>query len=147
MLSKRCEHCGKRIPVGKMCACMSKQRYKSSGADKYTQETKQFYLTSEWQKARELCISRCYGIDLCSFYTYGAIEYGQTVHHIIPLIDDYSKRLDINNLIYLTESNHRIIHEMYETDFEETVQMLRGYVKMFREQNFYRLPRFVNAKF
>lgn len=147
MISKRCDHCGKRVPVGAKCSCISPQHYASSSNDKYTQETKLFYQTQQWEKARDVCITRCYGLDLYSFYALGIIEYGQTVHHIVPIIDDYSKRLDINNLIYLTESNHRIIHEMYKSDFEKTAQMLRGYVKMFYEQKFYRLPSFVNAKF
>ena len=136
MISKRCIHCGKRIPVGKKCNCISSKIYKPTSTDKYTEEIKQFYHTSEWLSIRELCISHCYGIDIYNLFTHGTIEYGQTVHHIIPIIDDYSLRLDINNLIYLTDSNHRIIHELYKTDYESTVQLLRGYVKMFNNKYF-----------
>lgn len=134
MLSKQCPRCGKRIPIGSQCKCVSRLKYKPCKSDKYNSEVKRFYHTAEWQKARAACIARCHGIDLYSFYVLRKIEYGQTAHHIVPLVEDYSQRLNLDNLIYLTESNHRIIHELYKTDYERTAKMLRGYVKMFLEK-------------
>lgn len=131
MISKLCTRCGRRVPVGGQCVCASWLKYKPCDSDKYSSDTKQFYHTAEWKKARAFCISRCFGLDLYSFYALRKIEYGQTVHHIVPLIDDRSQGLNQENLIYLTESNHRIIHELYKTDFEGTAKLLRGYLKMF----------------
>lgn len=134
MISKLCTRCGRRVPVGGQCVCASWLKYKPCDSDKYSSDTKQFYHTAEWKKARAFCISRCFGLDLYSFYALHKIEYGQTVHHIVPLIDDRSQGLNQENLIYLTESNHRIIHELYKTDFEGTAKLLRGYLKMFLEK-------------
>ena len=53
-------------------------------------------------------------MDIYSWYKYGRIEAGRIVHHIIPIKDDYSRRLDLTNLIYLTDANHKIIHARYE---------------------------------
>lgn len=131
MISKLCTRCGKRVPVGSRCVCASWLIYKPCNSDKYNYDTKQFYHTAEWKKARALCISGCFGLDLYSLYALNKIEYGQTVHHIVPLTDDRSQGLNQENLIYLTESNHRIIHELYKTDFEGTANLLRGYLKMF----------------
>lgn len=51
----------------------------------------------------------------------GIIEHGEVVHHIVPLVDDFGKRFDYNNLIYLTESNHRKIHNIMRKSIEDKV--------------------------
>lgn len=132
MISKRCIYCGKRVPVGKRCSCIPPRKYKPSGSGKYSAEVKRFYQTAAWEKARERCIAECCGLDIYSLFANNRIEYGRTVHHIVPIIDDYSLRLSPDNLIYLTESNHRIIHELYKTDYSRAAELLRGYVKMFK---------------
>ncbi|MBP3380690.1 MAG: hypothetical protein J6K77_07515 [Ruminococcus sp.] len=134
MLSKRCNRCGRRVAVGRQCNCYVPHIYKPASTDKYTDELKRFYHTADWLTARDECISRCYGIDIYSLFERGVIEYGFTVHHIIPLTDDYSRRLDPGNLIYLTESNHRLIHKLYQTEREQTIGKLRGYVEMFGDK-------------
>lgn len=131
MISKRCNRCGKRVQIGKSCTCMHKNKYKTTAADKYSVDDKKFYLSSEWQKARSKCISSCYGLDLYSYYVLHKIEYGQTVHHIVPLLDDYSQRLSQENLIYLTESNHRLIHALYQSEYNNTCKLLKSIVASF----------------
>ena len=100
--------------------------------NKYTKDDKKFYKSSDWLKARDKCIQRCCGIDLYSYFVLHRIEYGQTVHHIVPLLDNYSLRLSQDNLIYLTESNHRTIHKLYESEYLETVKSLRKILHDFR---------------
>lgn len=110
---------------------MHKNKYKTTATDKYSVDDKKFYLSSEWQKARNKCISNCYGIDLYSYYVLRKIEYGQTVHHIVPILDDYSQRLSQENLIYLTESNHRLIHTLYQSEYNNTCKLLKSIVAPF----------------
>lgn len=62
-------------------------------------------------------------MDIYSWCKYGRIEAGSTVHHIIPLKDNYDKRADICNLIYLTEENHRAVHALYDESEEKKVQV------------------------
>lgn len=131
MISKRCDHCGKRLAVGAKCNCYSTKRYKPMATDKYNEDIKQFYSTEDWSKARSICIANCFGLDLYSLIVLGKIEYGFTVHHITPLIDNYSQRTEQHNLIYLTESNHRLIHSLYETDFDGTSELLRSLLRKF----------------
>lgn len=129
MLTKPCYRCKKRIPIGSECNCSSKLKYKPTASDNYSSELKAFYGTEDWKKARTLCIARCYGLDLYSLFVLGRIEYGFTVHHIVPLTDDYSLRLSPDNLIYLTDSNHRRIHELYRTEYKETTELLKTILK------------------
>lgn len=126
MLSKICSYCGKRISIASSCPCMAKLKCKAQKHYKYNEGVKKFYSTKEWNDARERCIARCYGIDLYSFFMLNKIEYGEVVHHIVPLLDDYSKRIDIDNLIFLTERNHKLIHSLYEHSYDKTMNMLKS---------------------
>ena len=130
MIIKRCDYCGRNIPIDKQCGCL--HNGKSTSENKYTKDDKKFYKSSDWLKARDKCIQRCCGIDLYSYFVLHRIEYGQTVHHIVPLLDNYSLRLSQDNLIYLTESNHRTIHKLYESEYLETVKSLRKILHDFR---------------
>ena len=125
MLIKYCDHCHKRLNVGETCCCTLKQKNKEYFSD-------DFYRSAIWNKAREICIEQCCGLDLYSLYINHSIEYGFTVHHIIPLDDEPKLKLAQSNLIYLTESDHRLIHSMYDNGkYDETVSLLRRIKKDF----------------
>lgn len=130
MLSKVCSRCGKRIPLASECSCMKRLKSKVNNHRKYNEDVKKFYSTKEWNDARDLCIARCHGIDLYSFFVLNRIEYGEVVHHIVPIVDDYSKRLNADNLIFLTERNHKLIHSLYENSYDKTVNLLKRLLKM-----------------
>ena len=135
-LYKRCSRCGKRLDYGSKCTCSSK-RYKDE--DRYYQDSKskKFYKSQMWQKAREQAIAATYGLDIYSLFEHGIIEYGTTVHHIIPICEDWSKRDDINNLIYLTDSNHQLIHALLDdaSSHDKIIKKLIGLKNKFK--NFY----------
>lgn len=126
MISKICIRCGKRIPISSSCSCMKKFKDKTNSHHKYNNNIKKFYSTKEWINLRERCIAKCHGIDLYSLFVLNKVEYGEVVHHIIPIVDDYDKRLDADNLIYLTECNHKLIHSLYQSSYDETAAMLRS---------------------
>lgn len=131
MISKRCDRCGKRIAVGQDCGCrLTKQKRMNN---ELAEKDKSFYNTNEWNTARLECIKRCHGIDLYSLFVLNKIEYGFTVHHIVPLDDDYSLRKTQSNLIYLTESNHQTVHRLYDGRYFETIDLLRSLLQRFAE--------------
>ena len=101
---KRCSRCGKRMPAGAICGCQ-KRRYQEE--DKYTKDDKYklFYKSRSWNRARDIAIDFYGGLDIYSLYVLGRMEYGQTVHHIIPLKECWERRTDVSNLIYLTSDN------------------------------------------
>lgn len=119
MLKKICS-CGKVIPYSmKRCPeCevkAEKERreniryYKQTTYDRDSKYNK-FYKSKEWIKGRQLAIVRdhalcrdCLDRDVITPYN--------TVHHIIPIKEDWSKRLDIDNLICLCESCHQKRHK------------------------------------
>lgn len=125
MLSKFCDRCHKRLNIGEQCKCT---------LSKYQKDTEDFYRTSSWLKVRDHCIELCCGLDLYSLFVYKTIEYGRTVHHIVPLKKDESLALEQSNLIYLTDSNHALIHSMYKSgQYKQTIELLRKIKAQFVE--------------
>ena len=119
MLKKICR-CGKVIPYSmKRCpeceAKAEKERkeniryYKQTTYDRDSKYNK-FYKRKEWIKGRQLAIVRdhalcrdCLDKDVITPYN--------IVHHIVPIKEDWSKRLDIDNLVCLCESCHQKRHK------------------------------------
>lgn len=127
---KRCTRCNKRILVGVSCSCRQK-RFQEDKKYQAIHETL-FYSSKEWSILRKQIIETFYGIDIYSYYMEDRIESGYTVHHIIPIQEDWSRRLDKNNLIYLTESNHRLIHNRMKEEKEATVKLLLDLIQRFK---------------
>lgn len=136
-LKKLCSYSGCNVLVDygtKYCnkhKAKDKDRYRdyrrSRLQDEEEKARQEFYNSTEWKNIRDLAIKKCFGIDIVEYYKTGQIVMGYTVHHIIELKDDWNKRLDINNLIYLSQENHLRIHKMMERskeDKEKVVEML-----------------------
>lgn len=133
---KRCSRCGRRISAGTECPCVSK-RYKYEDRYKADSNEHKFYVSSQWAKKRKAIFYTLGGLDIYSLYKYGRIELGQVVHHIIPVKDDWSLRFDSNNLIVLTEQNHRRLHLLMEQGELEKMQViteLQGYLMAFKRE-------------
>lgn len=131
---KRCDRCHKRLTPGIVCSCI-KQRHKEYDKQREDKDTISFYHTDSWLRIRDKAIDRYNGTDIYSYYINGTIEQGHTVHHIVPIKDDWSKRLDIDNLIYLTESNHQEIHKrMRQGEYQDMIDMLNGLVERYKAE-------------
>lgn len=104
---KSCSYCGKIHD--KKYECPSKPR-----REKYkVTEVDRFRWTKAWQRKRkeinerdkymcQVCIRKLYNTHLQ--YNYTDIE----VHHITPLAEDYSLKLDAYNLICLCAYHHKM---------------------------------------
>lgn len=104
-----------------------KERYREYQSirrkDKEQKKYQDFYNDKSWKRIRDAVIADYYGIDILEYYRTGRIIQGGRVHHIIELSEDWNSRLDICNLIYLTEQNHRRVHEEYKKGIREKKQM------------------------
>lgn len=130
MICKRCSRCGKRIQTGTICECQ-KNRHKEYKRYRTDDKEQSFYSSKEWKILKDKVKDRFNGIDIYSYYVLGKIEYGQTTHHIETLKDNWDKRLDIENLIYLTESNHQKIHAAMKANKKEIMDMLYKLIERF----------------
>lgn len=111
---KTCSRCG-IVPEDHVCPYSIQRKYK---LDKRYREEKnspqdKFRKTYRWtKKAKEIKERDHYLCQVCirdkynTIYTY---NYNKLeVHHIIPLSEDYSKRLDNDNLITLCDYHHKM---------------------------------------
>lgn len=133
---KRCGRCGRRLPAGSSCPCR-KERHKEYDRYSRDKKSKQYYDSSEWNMSRAEALEADQNCDVYIFMTQGRILYADTVHHIIPLKEDWSKRNSLENLMSLHHSTHSAIEKMYRKDKkkiqEELQQMLLEYRKLVRQ--------------
>lgn len=100
-MMKFCSKCGRIIPYPKrMCEqCESKYTVRNSG--RHDPRSQRFYNSKLWKdlsayklkKANYIC-EECGGI-------------ATDVHHIVPILEDWSKRLDYSNLQALCDRCHK----------------------------------------
>lgn len=74
------------------------------------------------------------GIDVYLFMTEGKLVPADTVHHIVPLQDDWQKRMDINNLMSLSHGTHSMIEQMYKKDKPGTAKKLQEMLLEYRNR-------------
>lgn len=95
------------------CTSLTRERYCSKHtkeSNRYNRERTDskytdFYKTTEWKIARDIALARDnYQCVLCK--RKGIKKKADMVHHIIPVKKDWSKRLDINNLMSLCDGCH-----------------------------------------
>lgn len=73
------------------------------------EDVQKFYRSPEWKAVRLAVLRRDHYLDQTELANGRLIE-GNTVHHIIPLREDWDKRLDMDNLETITASNHNREH-------------------------------------
>ena len=95
---KSCKYCGRIHDTKYDCG-------KKPTSKKTTNITK-FRSSSKWQRKREIILSLDhYLCALCKSQSVYNSKYLE-VHHIIPLAEDFSRKLDEDNLITLCELHH-----------------------------------------
>lgn len=132
------KYCDKHIDIADK---ENKERYKTYKANRLKNDTEkkiqEFYKDPRWIRVRELVRVKQYGIDILEYYRTGEIVAAEVYHHIICTRDDWSKRLDIYNILGLTNSNHQKIHRQYSKDSktkEHTQKMLKGLLWKFYDE-------------
>lgn len=141
-LYKYCS-CGKKIEYtqGKCDSCNAKAeeykkaRYKKYRDSKTKDKESQFYNTTAWTKLRNYIVNSYLNMSVYSYYKEGKIVQADTVHHIVEVREDWSKRLNKFNLIPLTRKEHQLIHNRIEREGSENIRLeLEDMVRKFREE-------------
>lgn len=129
---KRCSRCGRRLLSGSTCSCI-KERHKEY--DRYSRDRKsrQYYHGKEWMMVREAVLDMDGGIDVYLYMKEGKTVLADTVHHIVPLKDDWNKRNDMDNLISLSGDTHSLIERMYQKNKNEMERELQEMLKAYRK--------------
>lgn len=105
---KACSKCGKIHERGYVCTAgvIPIKQQRTSQADRFRN-------TQAWKKKSEAIKERDYHMcRVCFVKAYNTtLQYnsnGISVHHIVPLAEDYDKRLDDDNLITLCAYHHEL---------------------------------------
>lgn len=133
MISRICSRCGKIVPVGQRCTCQPAYRrdYNKFKRDKRLQR---FRASDEWKRIRQEVIERDEGLDQYVLHETGELKAGFSVHHIVPLSEDWSRRTDPSNLITLSDDTHASIEYKYKTKQRAALQSLLFSIVQEREQ-------------
>lgn len=76
----------------------------------YKEKYQSFYNSAEWKALRNYKWGMANG--LCEHcLKKGIVRAGREVHHIIPIEEDWNKRLDFDNLVLLCSDCHNAEHE------------------------------------
>ncbi len=94
----------------------------------------EFYHSKEWIKLRAYTLSKYKGLDLYEYYVNNKLEYASTIHHVEEVKDNWSRRLDITNLIPVSERTHNTIHALYNKDKLKTQELLFNLIRKWREE-------------
>lgn len=104
VMLKTCSVCGKIHDYNKVCRRQTKnnntKENKFRNTNKWIEKRKQIKIRDK--NLCQICITGKY--DTMYRYNYKQLE----VHHIIPIKEDYSKRLDSSNLITLCRYHHEL---------------------------------------
>lgn len=109
------------------------RHYKSKRTDIKEQR---FYNSKEWIALTTLMKSKYKGLCLWSYLIEDTIRAADVNHHIVTIKDDWSLRLTIYNIIPLSDSVHKMIHKLYETDKEGTQKILRNLINKWNSFGF-----------
>ncbi len=116
MLMKICPRCKSKYQYRKPCpnGCLEKNRKERNKVyDKTQRKNSSFYKSRQWAKLTRACKAKFNGIDIYQLYKYKKLVPGVLSHHIEDLDNSPCKKLDLDNLIYLSDESHREIHKIY----------------------------------
>lgn len=133
MINHICSRCGRILPVGQRCTCQPAYRrdYNRFRRDKRLQR---FRASDEWKRVRQQVIERDEGLDQYVLHETGELKAGFSVHHIVPLSEDWSRRTDPSNLITLSDDTHASIEYRYKGKQRAALQSLLFSIVQEREQ-------------
>lgn len=118
MIYRKCTQCHVRVPEYSKCKCEREIRRESLRLyderrmmDERSKASAIFYKGATWLRCRNSVGNRQYWIDLIEWNKGNIVEV-EVFHHIIEVKEDWSLRLDRDNIIGLTQRNHMRVHAM-----------------------------------
>lgn len=95
-----------------------------------------FYISREWRLTRDAALRMYDHLDIYALIVQRRIVTADMVHHIVEIEEDWDRRLDMSNLLPLSNGNHGIISALYAKDERtkrETQQQLFRLIAAYKE--------------
>lgn len=129
MIYRKCTVCGCKIPQYTLCPCEQKKRldnyrdyHQRRIQDEAEKERVTFYQSDEWEQCRNAVASHQFNLDLYE-WSKGEVIQADLYHHVIEVRDSTEDRIDIHNIIGLTQGNHNKIHAYMNKGFKQKRDM------------------------
>lgn len=122
MLMRICSACGRQVRVGELCPCL-KERQKSYDHDNRNKKAASLYHSRPWQLLQLAVKSRAQYIDEYVMYYEKRMTAGRIAHHIIPVDERPDLALNPQNLVYVSDKTHKLIHDAYKRGGKEKAAM------------------------
>lgn len=122
MLMRICSACGRQVRVGESCPCL-KERQKSYDRDNRNKKAASLYHSRTWQLMQLAVKSRAQYIDEYVMYYEKRMTAGRIAHHIIPVDERPDLALNPQNLVYVSDKTHKLIHDAYKKGGKEKAAM------------------------
>jgi 5-methylcytosine-specific restriction protein A len=128
------------VPQGTLCQCeieVKKTRHREySKTVRYNVTNKKytdFYNSGAWRKESNHIRAKYIEACLMCLIKYNILVPSDMAHHIVPIRDDYDKRLEDDNLIPLCHCCHNNIdHDNYSEDIKEELrELIKDYYKIY----------------
>lgn len=112
MLNRICDICGRTVKQGKPCPCRA-SRHRAYDRERRDKNKAAFYHGKAWQRTAEAARQRANYADEVVFAETGRLVPGAIVHHIEPIGENPARKLDMENLIFVSAATHKKIHDTY----------------------------------
>lgn len=100
-MMKFCSKCGRLVQYPKRMCEECENKYAVSSSGRHNPQSQAFYNSKDWKVLAAFKLQKeNYTCEEC-----GGIA--TDVHHIVPILDDWSKRLDYSNLQALCDRCHK----------------------------------------
>lgn len=130
---RTCKRCSKTVEQGQRYCSECKKYFNERDKEHHREYKKnrtdikeqRLYTSRDWGRIKQHIKSKYNGLCLWSYYNDNRIVSMDVVHHIVPVKDDWGMRLDIYNLIPLSNRAHIHIHKLYDNDKLGTQKILK----------------------
>ena len=113
MLKRICGVCGRTVTQGTRCPCQAR-RHRDYDRTRRDKDKAAFYNGKAWQRTAEAARIRARYADEVIYAETGRIVPGAIVHHIEPIGENPARKLDMDNLIFVSARTHKEIHDAYQ---------------------------------
>ena len=128
MLMKICK-CGRKLKQEEKCEC-EKKRYKKYNEEYRDRIKATFYGSESWRKLSEKVKARATGLDEYVLKYESRIEKGKIAHHIIEFEENEEMSMKEENLIYVSERTHAMIHSEYKKSEKSKIEMQKKLISI-----------------
>ena len=119
MIYKVCERCGRILEENDVCHCNDRRLFT-------------FYTRNKWRRIKQEVLDECDGIDLLIYTETGERVSADVVHHIYPILEDWSLRYNKAFLIPLSSKSHAEIEAAYKQGTEQKQAAANRCIKALR---------------